>query len=150
MAVAQSPQQMVAIRMLQGMVSGVLAASLGLVAVVTPKARQGEAIAVLQSATPAGQIFGPVLGGVLAAALGFRVTYALLGTLIVLTGFLSVWLLRQDEFVPTSSPNPFVGLLQSGRRALVQPLLRQALAILVGGQFAFTVAQGVFAIYAGK
>src|SRR5947209_6178756 len=44
MAVAQSPAQMVAIRMLQGMLSGVLAACLGLLAVVTPKARQGEAI----------------------------------------------------------------------------------------------------------
>jgi len=150
MGVAQSPAQMVAVRMLQGILSGVLAASLGLLAVVTPKARHGEAIARLQSATPMGQIFGPLLGGVLAAALGFRATYALLGTLIVLTAVLSLRLLRQDGFVPTASPNPFTALLRSGRRALAQPLLRQAFAILVAGQFAFTVAQGVFAIYAGK
>src|SRR5262245_45771142 len=133
MALAQSPEQLVAIRMLQGMVSGVLAASLGLVAVVTPAARQGRALAVLQSATPAGQILGPVLGGAVAAALGFRATYALLGGLIVLTGVLSWALLRQDGFVATSSPNPFVGLWRSGRRALAQPALRQALATLAGG-----------------
>ena len=150
MAVAQSPAQMVAIRMLQGMLSGVLAACLGLAAVVAPKGRQGAVIATLQSATPAGQIFGPVFGGVLATTLGFRATYALLGTLILFAGLLSIWLLRQDGFVPTASPNPFVALLRSGRRALAQAPLRQALAILVGGQFAFTVAQGVFAIYAGK
>jgi MFS family permease len=150
MAVAQSPDQMVAIRILQGMVSGVLAASLGLVAGVTPKERQGEAIARLQSATPAGQIFGPVLGGVLAATLGFRATYALLGALILVTALLCWRLLRQDGFVPTASANPFAALYDSGRRALAHPLLRQALGILVGGQFAFTVAQGVFAIYAGK
>src|SRR5262245_11547228 len=41
MAVAQSADQIVLIRMLQGMVSGVLAASLGLVAVSTPRERQG-------------------------------------------------------------------------------------------------------------
>lgn len=150
MATAQSPDQMVAIRLLQGMVSGVLAACLGLLAVVTPKEQHGGAIAVLQSATPAGQIFGPVLGGVLATALGFRTTYALLGTVIVLSGILSRLLLRQDGFVPTSSPNPFIGLYRSGRGALAQPLLRQALSILMTGQFAFTLAQGVFAIYAGK
>jgi MFS family permease len=150
MATAQSPDQMVAIRLLQGMVSGVLAACLGLLAVVTPKEQHGGAIAVLQSATPAGQIFGPVLGGVLATALGFRTTYALLGTVIVLSGILSRLLLRQDGFVPTSSPNPFIGLYRSGRGALAQPLLRQALSILMAGQFAFTLAQGVFAIYAGK
>src|SRR5947209_16218060 len=123
MAVAQSPQQMVAIRMLQGMVSGVLAAALGLVAVVTPRGQQGRAIAALQSATPAGQIFGPVLGGVLAAGLGFRTTYALLGGLIVLTGFLSWRLLRQEGFVPRCSPNPFTALAAAGRRALGQPPL---------------------------
>jgi MFS family permease len=150
MAAAQSPEQLVVVRMLQGMVSGVLAASLGLLAVVTPPGQQGRAVARLQSATPAGQILGPVLGGVLAAVVGYRATYALLGTLIVLTALLAIRLLRQDGFVPTASPNPFVGLFQTGRRALAQPLLRQSLAILVGGQFAFTIAQAVFAIYAGE
>lgn len=150
MAAAQSPDQMVAIRLLQGMISGVLAACLGLVAVVTPKEEHGRAIASLQSATPAGQMFGPVLGGVLATSVGFRATYALLGSLIVVTGVVSWLLLRQDGFVPTSSPNPFTGLYRSSRRAFAQPLLRQALFILIVGQFAFTIAQGVFAIYAGK
>src|SRR5262245_50324468 len=81
MAVAQSPAQMVAIRVLQGMVSGVVAANLALLAVVTPTTQVGRAVAALQSATPAGQVLGPVLGGVLATAFGFRTTYALLGTL---------------------------------------------------------------------
>lgn len=150
MALAQSPAQMVAIRMFQGMISGVLAASLGLVAVVTPRERQGWAISVLQSATPAGQIFAPVLGGALATTIGFRATYALLASMILATGVVCWLLLRQEGFKPTSSPNPFLGLARAGRKALAQPLLRQALAILMGGQFAFTVAQGVFAIYAGK
>jgi MFS transporter, DHA1 family, multidrug resistance protein len=105
MAAAQSPEQLIAVRLLQGMVSGVLAAALGLLAVVAPQERQGGAIAALQSATPAGQIFGPVLGAAMAAALGFRTTYLLLGGVIVLTGVLSWRLLRQDGFVPTESPN---------------------------------------------
>ncbi|MGE3803760.1 MAG: MFS transporter [Gemmataceae bacterium] len=149
MAVAQSPDQMVAIRMLQGMLSGVLAASLGLLAVVTPKEQHGRAISVLQSATPAGQIFAPVLGGILATTLGFRPTYAILGSLILATGFLSWLWLRQDGFRPTSSANPFAGLCRAGREAARQPALRQAFGILLGGQFAFSVTQGVFAIYAG-
>ena len=149
MAVAQSPAQMVVIRLLQGMISGVLAACLGLATVVTPKERHGAAVAMVQSATPAGQIFGPVFGGVLATVLGFRATYAVLGSLILFTGVLSWMLLCQDGFVPSDSPNPFRGLYRSGRRALAQPRLRQALGVLIAGQFAFTVAQGVFAIYAG-
>lgn len=150
MALAWSADQMVVIRMVQGAVSGVLAASLGLVAVVTPRDKIGRAVASLQSATPAGQILGPLIGGVLAATLGFRATYALLGVLILLTGVLSWLLLRQDGFVPTSSANPFVGLYRAAREALARAPMRQAMAVLVGGQFAFTVAQGVFAIYAGK
>ncbi len=149
MAVARSADQLVAIRLLQGMISGVLAACLGLATVVTPKAQHGGAIATLQSATPAGQIFGPVLGSVLATALGFRPTYTVLGVVILLTGVLSALLLRQDGFVPTASPNPFAGLYHSGRRAAAQPRLRQALAFLIVGQFGFTVAQGIFAICTG-
>lgn len=150
MAVAQSPDQLVAIRMLQGMISGVIAACMALAAVVTPAEHQGRAIAMLQSATPAGQIIGPVVGGMLATSVGFRPTYALLGSLILLAGVLSWLLLRQDGFVRTASPNPFTALLQSGRKALAEALTRQALGILLIGQFAFTVAQGIFAIFAGQ
>lgn len=150
MAAAQSPEQLIAIRMLQGMVSGVLAASLGVVAVVTPHDERGRAVAMLQSATPAGQIFGPLIGGLLAAACGFRATYVLLGSVILASGVLSWLLLRQDGFMPVASSNPFVGLVRSSRRAFAQPALRQAFLNLASSQFAFTVTQGVFAIYAGE
>jgi DHA1 family multidrug resistance protein-like MFS transporter len=150
MAVARSPDQMVAIRILQGMLSGVLAACLGLVAVVTPESQHGRAIAILQSATPAGQIFGPVFGGALAAHLGFRPTYALLGSVILSTALLSWLSLSQEGFEPIASANPIFALWKSTRAALANPVLRQALATLAGRQFAFTAAQGVFAIYAGN
>jgi MFS family permease len=150
MAAARTPGQMVAVRVLQGVVSGVLAACLGLASAVTPREHQGRALALVHSATPAGQVLGPLAGGLLAAALGFRGTYALLGSLIVLTGLLSWLLLDGKGFTPTASANPFAGLYRAGRRALALPALRQAFGLLVAGQFAFTVAQGVFAIYAGK
>lgn|GEM_PF-3818209 len=150
MAVAQTPDQLVAIRILQGMLSGVLAACLGLAAVVAPPEYQGRAVATLQSATPAGQLCAPIFGGVLAATVGFRSTYVILGTLILLTGLLSAILLRQTGFVPTRTPNPFRSLSLAGRRAFAHPVLRQALVILLLGQFAFTMAQGVFAIFAGE
>lgn len=149
MAAARSPEQMVVIRLVQGMVSGVLAACLGLAALVAPQDRHGAAIATVQSATPVGQIFGPAFGGLLATFVGFRATYVVLGSLILVTGLIAWRLLRQDGFVPTESPNPFRALYQSARRVLTQSRLRQALGVLVCGQFAFTLAQGVFAIYAG-
>ncbi|HSQ55235.1 MAG TPA: MFS transporter [Gemmata sp.] len=150
LSAAQSPDQIVAIRILQGMLSGVLAACLGLVAVVSPPGFQGRAVATVQSATPIGQLCAPLFGGVLATALGFRATYVILGTLILITAVLSAFLLRQTGFVPAQTPNPFRALYRSGRRSFAQPILRQALIILVLGQFAFTIAQGVFAIYAGN
>ena len=59
-------------------------------------------------------------------------------------------LLRQNGFVPTRTRNPFRALFQTAGRSFAQPVLRQALLILVLGQFAFTIAQGVFAVYAGN
>lgn len=150
MAIAQTPDQMVAIRVLQGAISGVLAACLGHIALVTPREQQGRAIAQVHSATPAGQVLGPLVGGVLAVWLGYRWTYTLLGGIILLTGVISWLLLRKPAHTPTASGNPFVGLYRAARQALAVPTLRQAFAFLLAGQFAFTLAQGVFAIYATK
>lgn len=111
MALARTPEQLVAIRLLQGMISGVLAACLGLMAAMAPEDHRGRAIATLQSAIPAGQIFGPVFGGFLASAIGYRPVYWVLGSLVLLTGLLALALVREEGFVPRKGRgNPFVEL----------------------------------------
>lgn len=151
MALARTPEQLVAIRLLQGMISGVLAACLGLMAAMAPEDRRGRAIATLQSAIPAGQIFGPVFGGFLASAIGYRPVYWVLGSLVLLTGLLALALVREEGFVPRQGRgNPFVELWAAMRHSARDRTLRSAFAILLLGQVAWTTSQVVSAIYAGK
>jgi DHA1 family multidrug resistance protein-like MFS transporter len=150
MALAETPEQLLAIRILQGAVSGVVAANLGLLSAVTPNEHQGHALTVLQSSTPAGLIFGPVVGGALATTLGFRPVYWLLGGVILLMGIISWLFLKEEGFKPTRSASPWRGLWRATRQAWAHARLRAGFAILVLAQLAWTTAQVVFAIYAGK
>jgi MFS family permease len=150
MALAQTPEQLLAIRILQGAVSGVVAANLGLLSAVTPNDRQGHALTVLQSSTPAGLVFGPVVGGLLATTLGFRPVYWLLGGVILVMGFMAWFFLKEEGFKPTRAASPLRGLWRVSRQAWVHTRLRAAFAILLLAQLAWTTAQVVFAIYAGK
>lgn len=150
MGVAQSPEQLVALRVLQGLVSGVIAANLGLLSASTPTEHQGYAISTLQSSNPAGLIVGPILGGFLATAFGFRAVYFILGGIVLAMGLLAWVLIREESFTPTASPNPFRGIYAALGKAWQLPRLRLAFGTLFIGQLAWTIGQVVFAIYAGK
>ncbi len=97
MGFATSPLQLVLIRMVQGMVSGVVAANLGMLSAMTPPEHQGRAISILQSSNMVGLVLGPMIGGGLAYALGFRPVYWLIGSVILLTALLSWWWLPASE-----------------------------------------------------
>ena len=150
MALAQSADQMVAIRVLQGMVAGVLSACLGLATTVVPESHQGRAVAWIHSATPAGQILGPLLGGLLAVAIGFRATYLLLGAGIVLMGVVAAWWLPVRPHTPRVSANPLRGLAQAFGQAARQAEVARQLLVLMAAQFAFTLTQGVWALFAAR
>lgn len=173
LGLARSPEQLVVIRMVQGLISGVVAANLALLSSVAPEEKQGWAISTLQSSSPAGVIFGPVFGGLLASALGYRPVYWLFGGILIACGIM-VWLLIQDDSplvtaeknkstdVETSagaassptkvteSTNPFRDLGIALLRTWQQPGLRVAFLLLILGQLAWTNTQVIFSIYAEK
>lgn len=151
MAFAQSPAQLVAIRMAQGLVAGVVAANLGLLAAATPPERQGRSLAVLQSANPAGQIAGPLVGGVLIATVGFRALYLVLGGLVLATALLA-WVLIDEDGVARAAParGPFADLALGARDVVSSGSLRSAAAVLFGAQVATTLTQTVLALYAER
>ena len=91
-------EQLVALRAVQGFLTGVIAASNALVASVAPRERTGYAMGLLQVGLWSGVAAGPPLGGILADLVGFRATFALTATILLASG-VSVWLGVQDPFV---------------------------------------------------
>ncbi|MBC7342479.1 MAG: MFS transporter [Clostridia bacterium] len=73
--------QLVGLRFLMGTMSGFNAASVALIAAMTPRDRLGYAVGLVQAGQMAGTILGPGLGGGLAELFGYRGTFLVAGSL---------------------------------------------------------------------
>jgi MFS transporter, DHA1 family, multidrug resistance protein len=73
--------QLLLLRMLQGGVSGFVAATNALVSSSIPRERLGTAMGILQSSLTAGAIIGPLIGGALADEIGYRWVFVVNGVL---------------------------------------------------------------------
>ena len=93
---AQTVWQLVALRLLVGLLGGYSSAATILVAAQAPKERTGWALGVLSSGMMAGAVAGPLLGGVLPAAIGIRRTFFLTGALIFCAFLATTFLLKGD------------------------------------------------------
>ena len=76
---AQDIEQLVAVRLLTGLLGGYASGSMILVAAQTPRAKSGWALGVLSSGIMAGNLVGPLIGGVLPPLIGIRSTFLALG-----------------------------------------------------------------------
>lgn len=98
MAFAQNVYQLFFFRFLQGMMSGMIASSLSFVSANTPEEKSGYAIGWLQSSIAAGQVFGPLIGGVMADFVGIRYVFVVVGVLCGLAAVLVIVYLKEKEF----------------------------------------------------
>jgi MFS family permease len=96
MGFATSPWHLLALRMLNGTISGFNPASVSLVSATTPKDRMGFAMGTLQSGTIAGAILGPFIGGLMADAVGFRPIFYITGTCLFLASLLAMFTVRES------------------------------------------------------
>ena len=95
---ANSLWMLLALRLLNGTVGGIIPASTALIASTAPKERAGWAQGLLQSFTTAGSIMGPLVGGLLADRIGFRMIFFVTGALIFLAT-LTITFLVKENFV---------------------------------------------------
>lgn len=101
MGLAQNAEQLVILRTIQGLVSGVISAANALVAASTPRQHSGEALGLLQTSRWVGVTGGPLLGGLLGEAFGFRECFWITGALLALAGVATmIWV--KEEFKPVA------------------------------------------------
>jgi DHA1 family multidrug resistance protein-like MFS transporter len=99
MAFVRSAEQLVALRAIQGFVSGTLAASNALVAASVPRERSGYAMGLLQTGLGVGVALGPLIGGAAADAFGYRAAFYLTAAMLFLAGLLVLFGV-EEEFAP--------------------------------------------------
>jgi len=99
MGFARSAEELVLLRALQGMITGVIGAHNALVASVVPRERMGYAMGFLQVGLGVGVALGPVVGGILADLLGYRAAFYVTSLMLFISGIV-IFFGVQENFQP--------------------------------------------------
>jgi MFS transporter, DHA1 family, multidrug resistance protein len=131
-------------RLLQGALSGFLPAAMALVVTNTPEEKTGYALGLLQAATAAGNVLGPLFGGVLSDFIGFRSVFFFVAGLLFITGILIFFFVKEEKKV---SLGIRYSLTENLKFLLRTPALRiSAFLILLVG-LGFSLIRPIFVLY---
>lgn len=96
MGFATNPWHLLLLRMLNGTISGFNPASIALISATTPKERMGFAMGTIQSGAMAGTILGPLMGGLLVDAVGYRPIFYITGALLFMASLLALFVVKES------------------------------------------------------
>jgi MFS transporter, DHA1 family, multidrug resistance protein len=138
--IVTSPWQLLALRTLQGCLTGTIAAATVLVASVSPREEIGYSLGLLQMAVYLGNSLGPMLGGFVSDAYGHRMTFFATSALLF-AGGLIVWRLADEEFEPPANRKSVLRSLAPDFSPLTSSkVLWALLAVVAADQIAGSIA----------
>ena len=111
MGFAQTPFQLLLLRLLNGTISGFNPAAISLAASATPKQRMGFAMGMLQSGQVAGTILGPFIGGLLADTIGYRPIFYITGALTFAASFVATFLIKEKFNREEAAKKPDISVI---------------------------------------
>jgi len=150
MAIADSPEEFLVFRLMQGAFGGVASANAAFASSQARPGRQGRALGGLFGATAAGSLVGPLLGAVLASLFGFSVLLLTVAGLMVMASLLSALLLREPAArrehrerpaLPVRAVPRLLLATSSGRNLILAGFLGQAASYALMVVFALRVEE---------
>ncbi|HTD45764.1 MAG TPA: MFS transporter [bacterium] len=145
-AAVGNPGQLVALRAVQGGVSGFVAAGNALVTATIPPDRMGAALGLLQTSLTGGGIIGPLVGGALADLVGYRAVFVITGAMCWIA---AVVVLRgaREEVPAARARRGGPGVLANLVYFVRSPALRTTGLLLCTSQIAVMSVEPIFAVY---
>ncbi|MFD1927565.1 MFS transporter [Sporosarcina siberiensis] len=113
------------LRLLMGVVTGFIPTSLAFISAHTAKSEAGKMLGTLQMGSVTGMLFGPIFGGLLADAFGFKYTFIITAASITLAAFIILFALKEQIIVKSTK------LVQYSRKAILSGLLHHRLMLNV-------------------
>lgn len=101
MGFVSTVHQLVILRILQGSMAGFQSAVVTLIAAETPKEHSGRALGILFSGQVGGNLLGPLFGGYLTEAVGFREDFIIIGILCLIAFAASYYFVNENNFAAT-------------------------------------------------
>ena len=158
---AHNVYELVAIRLLAGLLGGYASGCMSLIAAQTPKERSGWAIGIVATGNMAGNLAGPLIGGTLPPFIGIRATFLASGAVIFLAFLATAFLITEERQAPKTRkpgghwaqiPNKrtvglmlFTGFLLMLANMSIEPIITVYVAQLVPAQHVIFVAGLVMA-----
>ncbi|MBI2756408.1 MAG: MFS transporter [Chloroflexi bacterium] len=141
-------QQLLILRLLQGALTGTVAAAGALVASAAPAAELGFALGLLNASIQLGNSIGPAFGGILVGQVGFRWTFIAGGALLGVGTLLAVFWVEEPPR-PARSPHAVDpgNLLVRTLRPFGWRRFRGVLVLQVVTQFAYSATWALIPLY---
>jgi MFS family permease len=136
---AHNVYELVGLRLIAGLVGGYASASTVMIGTQAPRERAGWALGILSTGALAGNLIGPLIGGLLPGWVGIRGTFFAGGAVIAVAALLTIAFVRED-FHPardarvrtgTASTGPDHAAQRTTRRAAVAAILVTAMMVLL-------------------
>lgn len=108
MGLVQNVYELIALRMLQGVFSGYISNSNALIATSAPQEKSGQALGTLTTGSVSGTLLGPLLGGIIAEATGYRTTFFITGAILFIVFLLCLAFVHED-FTPIAKADQVPG-----------------------------------------
>ena len=125
----------IALRFIQGLLSGTVAAASALVAASTPRNKMPFAMGLLMVAVFGGQSFGPLAGGFVADSVGYKAAFFITGGLLFSGGFIVLLFVKEKFERPAKGQRASLSsLLRLAKSREMLPLLLALCALHAGPQ----------------
>ncbi|MBV8714891.1 MAG: MFS transporter [Chloroflexi bacterium] len=149
MGLSQNIWQFMGLRLVQGAMTGVVAAASALAISFVPRNRIGTALGLIQMSSFAGNAVGPSLGGFTADHFGYRLSFVFSGGLFILAGIVTV-LFVKEHFIPPPPEQTkpgLTGILRDIRSRGRDKQLLIMMVVLFSAQFGVNVVQPMLPLF---
>jgi len=147
MGLAQAPWHLLALRFLEGALTGTVTATTALVAVSAPKERLGFSLGLVSTAVFSGASLGPFLGGLLADQIGYRWTFAVGGACLGAAGLIVLVFVEENFQRVARGAFTEKKSFRANASWIMAPILVTMIVVLASVRFAQMSTRPIFPLY---
>lgn len=128
-ALVRNPYELIAVRILSGLLAGYVPSAMALIGTNTPEKKVGYALGIISTASAAGSVIGPMVGGLMSKFVGYREAFLLSGAVVLVSALVALFFVKEENF---DRNRPRSHVLDDLREAAANPpLMRQLITALI-------------------
>lgn len=143
-----SPEQLFAVRVIQGFAAGLWASELAIITAIVPAEKMGLSLGIMQAALTSGNVIGPLLGGVLAQVFGMRASFMIAGGALFTISLITIFFVPEPPRDKSDTPHARKKVRQMD--LLKEPVIRQMLVLSILVQMVILVLQPILTLYVAQ